>query len=103
MRDAWDTNEANIALWSSGTYLYDIYRPQPPTALLDLLTQLAEKAQPALVVDIGSGTGLSTRAWAGRADTVIGIEPHGDMRHQAGQRTAAAAGALGGGQGISCV
>jgi hypothetical protein len=34
---------------------------------------------------------------------VIGIEPHGDMRHQAGQRTAAAAGALGGGQGISCV
>jgi len=69
--------------------LYDFYRPQPPTALLDLLTQLAETARPELVVDIGSGSGLSTRAWAGRAGAVIGIEPNADMRRQAEQRTAA--------------
>ncbi|MGO8947455.1 MAG: class I SAM-dependent methyltransferase [Ktedonobacterales bacterium] len=89
MTDAQDTTKANIALWSGVADLYDAYRPQPPSALLDLLTQLAEQARPELVVDIGSGTGLSARAWARRAATVIGIEPNVDMRRQAEQRTAA--------------
>ena len=89
MSDTHDTTMANITLWSGVADLYDVYRPQPPAALLDLLTQLAERGQPELVVDIGSGSGLSTRAWAGRATTVIGIEPNADMRHQAERRTEA--------------
>ncbi|MBD0338714.1 MAG: class I SAM-dependent methyltransferase [Thermoleophilia bacterium] len=36
--------------------------------------------RPALVVDLGSGTGLSTRAWLGRAERVVGAEPDADMR-----------------------
>jgi SAM-dependent methyltransferase len=36
-----------------------------------------------LVVDLGSGTGLSTLVWAGRADAVVGIEPNDDMREVA--------------------
>jgi len=39
--------------------------------------------RPKLVVDIGSGTGLSTRYWAESANQVIGIEPNHDMRTQA--------------------
>ena len=89
MTDAQDTTRSNIALWMGVADLYDFYRPQPPTVLLDLLTQLAETARPELVVDIGSGSGLSTRAWAGRAGAVIGVEPNADMRQQAEQRTAA--------------
>jgi SAM-dependent methyltransferase len=59
---------------------YDRFRPQPPETLLELLVRLAEVERPALVVDLGSGTGLSTRAWAGRADRVVGVEPDDAMR-----------------------
>jgi SAM-dependent methyltransferase len=65
---------------SSFTESYDRHRPRPPEALLDLLCRLAGVDRPRLVVDLGSGTGLSTRAWAGRAARVVGVEPHADMR-----------------------
>src|SRR6185437_6864733 len=55
----------------------------PPPALLDLLTQLIQTPHPTLVVDVGSGTGLSTTVWGERAQRVIGIEPNADMRTQA--------------------
>jgi ubiquinone/menaquinone biosynthesis C-methylase UbiE len=58
-------------------------RPTPPPALLDLLTQLIGTPHPALVVDVGSGTGLSTAIWGERAERVIGIEPNADMRQEA--------------------
>lgn len=69
---------------------YDAYRPSPPPVLLDLLPRLARVERPALVVDLGSGTGLSTRFWAGRADAVVGVEPNAEMRAQAEQATNAA-------------
>jgi len=65
---------------SSFTESYDRHRPRPPEALLGLLCRLAGVDRPRLVVDLGSGTGLSTRAWAGRAERVVGVEPHADMR-----------------------
>jgi ubiquinone/menaquinone biosynthesis C-methylase UbiE len=58
-------------------------RPTPPPALLDLLTQLIGMPHPALVVDVGSGTGLSTAIWGERAERVIGIEPNADMQKEA--------------------
>ena len=58
---------------------YERYRPRPSAALLDLLPLLAGTERPALVVDLGSGTGLSTRFWADRADALIGIEPNPEM------------------------
>lgn len=76
-------DRANAALWTGFAATYDIVRPAPPTILLDMLTQLAQVSRPRLVVDLGSGTGLSTRVWAERADEVIGIEPNVDMRHVA--------------------
>jgi SAM-dependent methyltransferase len=44
---------------------------------------------PHLVVDLGCGTGLSTRYWAERAEQVIGIDPTPDMLRQARQATRA--------------
>src|SRR5437763_12544657 len=58
---------------------YDRYRPRPPRGLLDLLCRYARVERPTLVVDLGCGTGLSTRAWAGRAERVVGIEPNAAM------------------------
>jgi ubiquinone/menaquinone biosynthesis C-methylase UbiE len=62
---------------------YGLHRPAPPAALLDVLTRAAGAERPRLVVDLGSGTGLSTRAWAKRADEVLGVEPQEVMRRRA--------------------
>jgi ubiquinone/menaquinone biosynthesis C-methylase UbiE len=70
-------------IWTGKASSYDRVRPAPPPALLDLLTQLIDMPHPALVVDVGSGTGLSTAIWGERAERVIGIEPNADMRHEA--------------------
>jgi SAM-dependent methyltransferase len=70
-------------IWTGLASSYDQARPTPPPALLDLLTQLIGMPHPALVVDVGSGTGLSTAIWGGRAERVIGIEPNADMRNVA--------------------
>ena len=69
-----------------GSRRYDAYRPVPPPALLDLLCQVIQTPAPGLVVDLGSGTGLSTAVWAGRARRVIGIEPLAAMRRTAEAR-----------------
>jgi SAM-dependent methyltransferase len=58
---------------------YHHYRPAPPRILLDTLCRYACTERPSLVVDLGCGTGLSTRAWAGRAERTIGIEPNPAM------------------------
>lgn len=79
---------ANLDRFSGFADRYDAFRPQPPTILLDILTQFACIEHPHLVVDLGSGTGLSTLVWASRADQVIGVEPNSDMRHQAIVHTA---------------
>jgi SAM-dependent methyltransferase len=68
---------------------YDAHRPSPPRALLDLLCLVAQVDRPRLVVDLGSGTGLSTRVWADRADEVIGIEASAEMRGRAEEATTA--------------
>jgi SAM-dependent methyltransferase len=62
---------------------YDRYRPRPPSVLLELLPLLADVRRPRLVVDLGSGSGLSTRPWAGIAEQVVGVEPNDAMREYA--------------------
>jgi len=58
---------------------YDRHRPRPPEALLEWLARYARTERSALVVDLGCGTGLSTRACSGRAERTIGIEPNAAM------------------------
>lgn len=57
---------------------YDRYRPVPPDDLMKLVVKLTENT-PALIVDLGAGTGLSTKVWAKYAKQVIGIDPSKDM------------------------
>lgn len=68
---------------------YDSHRPSPPEALFDVLCLEAQVDRPALVVDLGAGTGLSTRAWADRAEEVVGIEASPEMRNEAEAATPA--------------
>ncbi len=65
--------------------LYDANRPSPPAELGAVLTSYVRVSRPT-VVDLGSGTGLSSR-WAGEwAASVTGIEPSDDMRRRAADR-----------------
>lgn len=80
---------ANWQRFTGFAEVYDAYRPRPPAALADVLCLLAGAERPSLVVDLGSGTGTSTRYWAERAERAIGVEPSADMRRQAEAVTSA--------------
>jgi SAM-dependent methyltransferase len=83
--------EASAHRFSGFADLYDDVRPVPPPELGVLLASYCSR-RPELVVDLGSGTGLSTRWASAWSDQVVGVEPSDDMR------TAAA---VAGGAGIS--
>jgi len=59
--------------------LYGRCRPAPPEVLRSILPALAATPRPACVVDLGCGTGLSTRFWAGCADRVVGVDADAEM------------------------
>lgn len=67
--------------------VYDQYRPNPPEALSAVLGQMMGRPIPDLVVDLGCGTGLSSRYWAQRARRVIGVDPARDMLVHARRHT----------------
>jgi SAM-dependent methyltransferase len=69
----------NLTRFSGFADLYDANRPTAPARLGPLLARYAGRDRP-VVVDLGSGTGLSSRWAAGWAGRVIGIEPNDDMR-----------------------
>src|SRR5688572_28483474 len=70
--------------------VYDAYRPTPPAALLEILRLIAQVERAGLVVDLGAGTGLSTRVWAESAAEVVGVEANTSMHEHAKAATAAA-------------
>jgi SAM-dependent methyltransferase len=81
--------EPTIDRFSGFADTYDAYRPHPPAVLCEVLSQLARQETPTLVVDLGCGTGLSTRLWESTARQVIGIDPTLDMRREAERQTVA--------------
>jgi SAM-dependent methyltransferase len=87
MTDADHPYAATIERFSGFARDYDRYRPSPPAALAPLLALYTRAEKPGLVIDLGSGTGLSSRYWAERGAEVIGIEPSADMRNEALRRT----------------
>jgi ubiquinone/menaquinone biosynthesis C-methylase UbiE len=66
---------------------YDSYRPGTPPCIIDTLCALAKTDRPGCVVDLGAGTGLSTRPWSDVADKVVGVEPSRDMLEEARRQT----------------
>lgn len=85
-----DDFAGNIERFSGFAGLYDRYRPAPPAFLATILLDLAQASRPDCVVDLGCGTGLSTRYWADLAGEVIGVDPSADMLRQAREQTHAA-------------
>ena len=77
--------DPNAARFDGFAAQYDEVRPTPPTALGRLLPSYAGAA--GHVVDLGSGSGLSTRWAAGWAERVTGVEPGDDMRRVARERS----------------
>ena len=67
--------------------VYDRFRPSPPPELIRILMLVAQVDRPLLVVDLGAGTGLSTRVWAEHAERVVGVEPNGPMVEHARRAT----------------
>lgn len=81
--------DANARRFSGFADAYDAVRPVPPDVLGEVLTGYAGR-RPNVAVDLGSGTGLSTRWAATWCAEVIGVEPSTDMRDQAAAATPAA-------------
>lgn len=63
--------------------VYARYRPDYPATAIDFLLEHCGLAPGAVAIDVGCGTGISSRQLAGRGLRVIGIEPNADMRRQA--------------------
>jgi ubiquinone/menaquinone biosynthesis C-methylase UbiE len=79
--------EEILKRYSDFSSSYDRFRPSPPEELIVSLKKLCKNSMPELVVDLGSGTGLSTRVWAKHAESVIGVEPSMDMLRVAEENT----------------
>jgi SAM-dependent methyltransferase len=63
--------------------LYAKCRPSYPDAAIDYLVERCRLVPGAAVIDLGCGTGISTRLLARRGLRVTGVEPNADMRRQA--------------------
>ncbi len=79
--------KGNIERFSGFAGYYDKYRPEAPQMVVEILTGYLGR-RPEMVVDLASGTGLSTFIWKDYAGRVIGVEPNGDMRGRASEKLA---------------
>jgi SAM-dependent methyltransferase len=68
-------NRLRAGSFGEDALLYDRARPSYPDAMIDDLV----KDSPRAVLDVGCGTGISTRAFSGRGCNVLGIEPDARM------------------------
>jgi SAM-dependent methyltransferase len=62
---------------------YARYRPDYPPPVVDFILQRCGLGPGSRLVDVGCGTGISSRLFADRGLDVIGIEPNEEMRRQA--------------------
>jgi SAM-dependent methyltransferase len=77
------------------TGLADLYarcRPSYPTAAVNHIMERCGLQAGDLLVDVGCGTGISSRLFAQRGLRVIGIEPNADMRARAEREPGSATG-----------
>jgi SAM-dependent methyltransferase len=63
--------------------LYARCRPGYPPEAVDYLVSRCGLGPHALLVDVGCGTGISSRQFAARGIPVLGVEPNADMRARA--------------------
>jgi SAM-dependent methyltransferase len=63
--------------------LYSRHRPDYPATAVDLILQRCGLNRDTPLLDVGCGTGISTRLFAARGIPAIGIEPNDEMRAEA--------------------
>ena len=63
--------------------LYARCRPSYPVAAVQCVVSRCGLGPGSLLVDVGCGTGISSRLFAGHGVPVLGLEPNADMRAQA--------------------
>jgi SAM-dependent methyltransferase len=59
--------------------LYERHRPDYPDALVEACARYARMRQGSVVVDLGCGTGISSRRFAAHGYRVLGVEPNEAM------------------------
>ena len=67
--------------------LYNRYRPEPPAAILRQGLSYLNLKKADLIIDLGCGTGISTRTLGNFGTNIIGIEPSLEMLAMAEQQT----------------
>jgi len=72
--------------WANNTANYDTFRPSVPAELLSQVADLYGEPI-GCVLDLGCGTGLSTKPWLPYAQRVIGIDPSEEMLAWASQKS----------------
>ncbi len=80
-------NKEVLNRWAEIAIDYDKFRPLPPEKLITLLVNLTGLKILDLVVDLGCGTGLSSRPWSNHAKQIIGLDPSIDMLEIAKRNT----------------
>ncbi|KAA3639872.1 MAG: class I SAM-dependent methyltransferase, partial [Bacteroidetes bacterium] len=55
--------------------LYNKFRPEPPREILLHCLQYLGRTKAELILDLGCGTGLSTRILSNYGQRIIGVEP----------------------------
>jgi SAM-dependent methyltransferase len=73
----------NAARFRGLSGIYARHRPAYPAAAIDFVLERCGLKPGSVLVDVGSGTGISSRLFAARGLEVIGIEPGAEMRGQA--------------------
>ena len=63
--------------------IYAKHRPSYPEQAIQFIMQRCGLVEESILIDIGSGTGISSRLFANLGVHVIGIEPNSDMREKA--------------------
>lgn len=59
---------------------YAWYRPRYPAEVLDLLRRECGLTEDAVIVDVGSGTGILSKLFLENGNRVFGVEPNDEMR-----------------------
>jgi SAM-dependent methyltransferase len=73
----------SVARFTGLAGIYAQCRPSYPNAAVDLIVARCGLESRSLLVDVGCGTGISSRLFARRGIPVLGLEPNAEMRARA--------------------